>query len=331
MTEFGSLTTVDPREIWPNEATNFTPWLAENISALGKALGIDLELQEREAAVGDFSLDLLATDLGTGKPVIIENQLASTDHDHLGKLLTYAAGFDAGVVVWLAGQIRDEHRQALEWLNQRTDSDTGFFGVVVEVLRIDDSRPAFNFKLVVFPSEWQKEGRRATTRTVSSKAEAYRQFFQSLIDQLRESHSFTAARVGQPQNWYTFPSGITGLCYGLSFAEGKRVRVELYIDLGEGEKNKALFDRIQAEREDIEAKFGEPLEWERMEDRRASRVAIYREGSIELDSEQLEGIQTWGIEHLIKLKGVLGPRLRGHLEALQSAPAAQQGDEADRS
>ena len=155
---------VDLREAWPNEARDFTPWLADNIAQLGEALGMDLELQQTEAAVGGYSLDVLAIDLNQNRPVIIENQLDTTDHDHLGKLLTYAAGYDANVIIWLTNDFRDEHRAALDWLNQRTDEQTQLFGVVVELWRIGESPLAPHFKVVASPNNWRKG-------TVSSKKE----------------------------------------------------------------------------------------------------------------------------------------------------------------
>ena len=156
MPEFGALRIVDPREMWPSESADFTPWLAQNIAILAEAIGLELEVRERESPVGDFSLDLLAYDVDRDREVVIENQLTATNHDHLGKLLTYAAGRDAGVIVWIAPEFRDEHRQALDWLNSRTEEDTEFFGVVLEALQIDESRPAPNFRLVAAPNEWRK-------------------------------------------------------------------------------------------------------------------------------------------------------------------------------
>lgn len=312
MKNFGNLKKMNLRDIWKNEAKDFTPWLADNIEALGTSLGMELELQRREASVGDFSLDLLATDLGRNQNVIIENQLTQTDHDHLGKLLTYASGFDASVIIWIAESIRDEHRQCLDWLNQRTDSDTEFFGVVVEILQIDDSKPAFNFKPIIYPNEWQKSKRRKPNQT-SEKMEAYRSYFQKLIDDLREKYTFTNARKGQPQSWYSFSSGFQGVIYGMSFALGNRARVDLYIDQGETEKNKEIFDSIIKDREQIELEFGEKLEWERLDEKRASRIAIYRTGSIEEDEDELDKIRIWSIEKLLSMKKVFHSKLRKYI------------------
>jgi hypothetical protein len=307
---FGKIKKLNPRNIWPKEAENFTPWLAKNISALGEALGMELELKGTEAAVGDFSLDLLAEDLGSGHTVVIENQLTQTDHDHLGKLLTYASGFGASTVIWIAEAVRDEHRQALEWLNQRTDEDTQFFGVVIEVLKIDDSKPAYSFKPVVSPSEWQKSKKRQVRGSVTVKGEAYRKYFQVLIDELREKHKFTNAKVGQPQNWYAFSSGVSGIILGAVFAQGGKARTEVYIDVGDGEKNKALFDWLFNQREEIHSKLGKEVEWVRLDDKRASRIAVYRDGYIESSEEELVEIKEWHVENLINFKKIFSPLIK---------------------
>ena len=308
--EFGEIKLLDIREIWKDEAREFTPWLAENIARLGGALGLELELQSTEAPVGGFALDILAHDLNRDRLVVVESQLTATDHDHLGKLLTYASGYDAGVVVWVAPEFRDEHRQALDWLNQRTDNNTDFFGVIVEVHRIDDSRPAFQFRPVAAPNEWRKEVvRPGGGGQPSARGEAYRAFFQELLDELRERHHFTGARVAQPQNWYSFASGLSRISYGASFAQDDRVRAEVYIDPGEEAQNKEIFDRLFQASAEIETLFGEKLSWERLDGKRASRVAVYRPGNIEMSPQELAEIRGWLVDRLLKLKRVFGPKL----------------------
>jgi len=316
MPEFGEVKPVDIRDIWPNEATDFTPWLVENIYRLGQALGMEIEVQQREANVGDFSLDIMAKELGTGRIVVIENQLNGTDHDHLGKLLTYAGGFDAGVLVWIAKEIRDEHRKALEWLNENTNPDIDCFAVVIEVFQIDDSKPAFRFTPVVSPNEWQKSKRSGRTE-VSERAEAYREYFQALIDDLREKHKFTNAKAGQPQSWYQFRSGTRGLELCNSFAQGGQVRAELYIDLEDKDRNKQLFDSLLKQKSIIEGEYRAELTWERLDDKRASRIAIYRNGNIKEDSEALSEIRNWSIEHLLNLKKVLLPKAKSILNDME--------------
>lgn len=313
MDTFGQLRNLPLRSLWPNEASDFTPWLASNIEVLGNSLGLELELMEREASVGNFSLDLLAKDLGTSKTVIIENQLTQTDHDHLGKLLTYAAGFDASIVIWVSETIREEHRQAMEWLNQRTDTDTEFFGVVTEILQIDNSKPAYNFKPVVFPNAWQKSKKEKTANSVSPKGEKYRNYFQILIDELREKHKFTAAKAGQPQNWYSFSSGIWGILYAATFGQGGRAKTEIYIDDGDAERNKNIFDKLKEQSLVFDGKFSDDLAWERLDEKRASRIAVYRDGAIESSDSDLEEIRKWHIDNLLKFKEVFPSKIEAVL------------------
>jgi len=267
----GTLQHVDPRKLWNTEPGHFTPWLAQNLGLLGEALGIDLELEGTEKAVGDFSCDVQARDTGRDRPVIIENQLEPTDHRHLGQLLTYAAGLDAAVIVWISPEVREEHREALDWLNHHTDDRIEFFGVSLEAISIDGSKPAVQFRLVAFPNAWSKKAPGA----LSEKRLRYQRFFQGVIDELRETHKFTNARAAQPQSWYAFASGTSGITYNASFARGDRLRAELFIDVGDAITNKTIFDSLCIKRDEIEQETG-PLEWERLDQRRASRISLVR-------------------------------------------------------
>jgi len=307
MTKLSTLTQVPLRDIWRNEARDFTPWLAENLEALGDALGMELECELTEAPTGEFALDILASDLNRSRPVIIENQLETTDHDHLGKVLTYAAGFDARAVVWIAASLREEHRQTLDWLNQHTDGELEFYGVVIEVLKIGDSEPAYNFRVLVSPNEWRKDKVR---RRITPRGEAYLQFFQGLIDRLREKHGFTRARVAQTANWYDFPSGYSGINYQFAFAQGARATVAVRVQGRDADWNRRVFDELLARREPIEEAYGESLEWDPMEANQSCSIAHSRPGSIEDDQKTLADIEDWAVQHLLELKKAFDPHLK---------------------
>ena len=158
MINLGTLEEIkDLREVWSHEAHDFTPWLAKNISILGDEVGIDISIEETESSVGDFNVDIFATDADTGKKIIIENQLEETDHDHLGKLITYASGKSADLVIWLVRKARPEHRAAIEWLNNHTDEGVGFILCEIKVFRIGNSEPAPKFEIIEQPNNWVKE------------------------------------------------------------------------------------------------------------------------------------------------------------------------------
>jgi len=201
LSDLGKLEHVEPRALWESEPTDFTPWLGANLGLLGEALGLDLEFSQAEAAVGSFSADIEARDTGRDRKVIIENQLEPTDHRHLGQLLTYAAGLDAAVIVWISPEIREEHRQALDWLNRQTGEKIEFFGVALEVVRINDSKPAVVFRLAASPNAWGKTISATQSSQASSRERAYQEFFQLVMDKLREKHQFTNAKRAQPQSW----------------------------------------------------------------------------------------------------------------------------------
>lgn len=309
--QLGTVAPVAVRTLWPNEAHDFTPWLADQLPQLAEALGLDgLELVEREAAIGSFSLDLLARETGTGRRVVIENQFGSTDHDHLGKLLTYAAGTDAHLIIWLAETLRDEHREALEWLNRHTDAETQFFAVSVEAFRVDDSRPAIRFVAHVQPNEWQRQTRAlGGGASLTGRAQRYREFFQRLIDELRETHRFGRARAAQPQSWYAFSSGMSDVRYVASFAQQACIKADVYIGSNDREWNKAMFDALKTDSALIEAEFGGTLSWERLDHRSASRIVAVRAGSIDDSNDELAEHHRWFVATLLKLRQVFGRRL----------------------
>jgi hypothetical protein len=199
----GRLEPVDPREVWPSEAHDFTPWLLGNAQALSEAVGMDLTLEAAEHPIGGFSLDLIGVDTATGDRVIVENQLEASDHTHLGQILTYAGGTSPANVLWLATFFREEHRAALEWLNERTDENTRFFAVRIQVVRIGVSQPAPLFTLVVQPNDWGKKVR-ANAGTHGVKW-AENDFFRTLTD--KDDRVAQAARALYEHTRAVVPGG----------------------------------------------------------------------------------------------------------------------------
>lgn len=315
--ELGTIENVDIREVWPTEDGHFTPWLGENLDKLGAELGLELELVQTEAPVGVYSLDILATDVGSDGPVVIENQFGNTDHDHLGKLLTYAAGFDAYAIVWISEKFRDEHREALDLLNRRTDEETVFFGMEIELQRIDSSRPAPKFNIVVAPNDWRKQNlsRRQGSNT-TERRERYRSFFQGLIDELREA-GFTYRSSAQASNSSDFASNVSGVRYITHFQEFGTVRVAVYIDRSNAGWNKHLFDRLKEKSAALESELKEPLEWNYEDWRRSCAIQVTRPGSIDDDEGTLDEVHQWMAERLLKFKEVFGPRLAELVDGLE--------------
>ena len=303
--DFGTIVEVPLRELWPGEATHFTPWLAENLHLVSEKLGLELELESVESAAGDFSADIVAKDVATNRRVIIENQYNGTDHRHLGQILTYSSVLNASVVIWIAEKIRSEHKSAIDFLNLNLRQSLQIFALEANIIRIDDSKPAFGLKIVCMPTEASVSAT-STSLDATETQEKYRSYFQSLLDELRNVHKFTNAKAAQPQNWYTFTSDNSKVYkYSTSFAQGGRVRVEIYIDTGDKLRNEGIFDELFAQKEAIESAYGSALEWEKLETKRASRIAIYVDGDIDVDSEKLAEIKKWVVVNLLKMKQVL--------------------------
>lgn len=329
--ELGRLDTVPPRSVWLNEAHDFTPWLLANADRLADALGIDVELRAAEHPVGGFALDLFGRDVSNDTILIVENQLEPTDHSHLGQILTYAAGTGASTIVWVATSFREEHRQALDWLNEKTADDVHFFGVHLSVVRIGDSPPAPLLEVVAKPNEWQKRVRTATRAgSVSPRAEQYREFWSRYLERIA-GRGWGRRQTPQAANWMNFPSQISGTQLNPSFAASGRLRHELYIDTGDGTANLALFQALERHKTELEAAYGRPLSFEELPGKRACRIADYTEGTID-DQEAWGDYINWFIDTGERIRRAVAEVTEGRIPLGSPEPrdvGAGIGDSAD--
>lgn len=288
--EIGKLREVQLREVWAHEAQQFTPWLAANPGELGEALGLDLVFEKTEVSVGDFSLDLLGRDLRSGRVVIVENQLGQTDHSHLGQLLTYAAGRKPQIIVWVAKRFRDEHKAALEWLNNVTHADTMFFGVVVKAVRIGDSPPAPVMEVAIEPNTWSKALlESSSSNAFSEKRQTYQTFWEELLEVLAKEHPELQNKSAQPQSWLPTSTGITNVNLTLVFTS-KGLRVEYYFESPEAEVNKARFGAVYAMKDQFEKATGRVVDWELLETKKACRIS-----SSGIDDADVMNLDDWPI------------------------------------
>lgn len=299
------LTAVAVREIWKHEAHDFTTWLLENADVLGDALGMDLDLTEAERRVGGFALDLIGTDLTNNTVVIVENQLEQTDHSHLGQLLTYAGGTDPSTIVWCAPAFREEHRAALDWLNEHTDEDTRFFGVEIAAVRIDESRPAPLFRVVAKPNDWTKQVHtERAAATLSPKSLAYQKFWSNLLSRIRTEHpTWTRSTASSSQSWITLPYGTSTIWYGMAFTINGP-RVELYFGGPDAEANLVAFELFIEHKQMLDNVFGATIHYDPLPGKKACRIHIDRfEGDV-LDVDARDEYTNWFISTMAKFRPV---------------------------
>lgn len=306
MATIGRIERVPLREVWRHEAHDLTVWLEENVDVLNDVLGLSLVSAEREQNAGAFSVDLVAED-DEGRTVVIENQLERSNHDHLGKLITYTAMTDAQVAIWVVSEPRPEHVRAISWLNDSAPAD--FYLVKIEGIRIGDSPPAPLLTLIVQPSE---EGRRAAEvkKEIGETGSLRRRFWAELLERARERTRLHAAVSPGTRYWVSAGAGRSGLRLSYVIREDEW-QVELYIDRGQDfdDLNLRWFEELRAERDEIEREFGGALDWQRLEGRRACRVRFRVEGAGLNDEERWPEIQDGMVDAMIRLEGALRPKI----------------------
>jgi hypothetical protein len=296
------LTKVPLRELWRHEAHSFTHWMSENLDFLSETLGFQLTLVEREAAAGAFSADIRAED-PQGNYVIIENQLEKTDHDHLGKLITYMSNLEAKTAIWITSDPRPEHETAVHWLNETLPADTSFYLIKIEAYKIDGSDPAPLLTVVAGPSlESKQVGMQK--KELAERHVLRLEFWKQLIEQAKTKTPSFANRSPSKDNWISASAGKSGFNYAYVIRMDD-AQVELYIDRGEGETNKQLFDKLFARKEQIELVFEKSLDWQKLEEKRACRIRYVIEGSGLQDKDRWADLQGQMIEAMIKLQNAL--------------------------
>lgn len=269
-TPLGKLVPVDLREIWPDEARDFTPWLAqeENLQRLSETLDLELQLDRIEVSVGPYSADIVATDATSNAKVVIENQLEKTNHDHLGKILTYASGLEARILIWIARKFTEEHRQTFDYLNECTSGRLRLFAVEMEALRIGDSLPAPHFKVVSSPNEYVAAAHHADAKLSDTKS-LYLEFWTAFREFCREDGETFALQTPRPQHWYAISIGRSGFTLSLTVSTMySRLGCELYL---RGIRAKQAFRLLKQDQGRIEASLGR-LDWQELPDGQDSRI-----------------------------------------------------------
>jgi hypothetical protein len=293
---------------WISEPYNFTPWLAQadNLSLLSEAVGIELELVQQEAGVGAFSADILAKDTNSDSFVVIENQLEQTDHSHLGQLITYASGLDASAIIWISRKVREEHRQAMDWLNALTPATTGFFAIEVELWQIEESPLAPKFNVVARPNTFQKNTHQAQEASVGASGQVYLAYFGALFEYLAEHAPTIKTMAPQPQTWTNISLGRSN--YNLRVMAGIQKKNLIVDFVSYLDSEKTIADFVLAREDVIRALIPNAI-FNRKEGRKESTVEVHHKADIQ-DRGDWPNQFAWISQALLSFDAVFRPMVK---------------------
>jgi len=302
----GRIKKVPLREIWNREDKDFTRWLEKNIEYLNEILDFDITIESREGPVGPYKVDLYGED-NFGRKVIIENQLEKTDHTHLGQIITYLVNLEASSAIWITSKPIEEHIKTIEWLNETTPDDISFYLIKIEALKIE-SQPSVAplFTLIKSPSNETKQIG-AEKKEYAQRHVLRKEFWTQLLDKSRKKTKLYMNISPNIYSWVGAGAGKTGINYNYVI-NNRRAACEIYIDKGKAFEdpniNKIRFDKLLKNKEKIEKEFDRKLNWERLDNRRASRIAIYFEGIGIKDKEKWDNLQDTMIDTIVKMESV---------------------------
>lgn len=306
----GEIKKLDVRKIWKTEAFEFTPWLAcdENIIQLGKVIGFELEVDQVEATVGPYSADILAKDTGTGKYVVIENQLGKTNHDHLGKAITYGSVLDAGTVIWIATEFTEEHQRALDWLNEYTSNELSFYGVQLEIWQIDESCPAVRFNVISHPAEIKRGDATAKLPEALSETKKLQlEFWNAFRNKLLKEKVVASAQTPRPQYWFDVALGRSHIFLSnIANTYENHIGVRVYI--GNRIAEWAL-PQLEAQKQEIESEIGSKLQWNPNPDNRDKIISITRDVNLQ-NREDWDDSIIWMVDMVKRFRKAFMPRVK---------------------
>lgn len=275
--QLGKLKEIDIRKVWQHEQYDFSKWLSSenNLKELGDILNLSLTDVETEKFVGNYRCDILCKDEITGKVVLIENQLEPSNHDHLGKIITYSSGLDASVVVWIVQNAREEHASAIEWLNKHTDNEVSFFLIEIHAYTIGNSEPAPQFKIIEQPNDFNKSIKTLSQNSELNESQSKRlEFWTQFNEILEERGKPFNKRKPSTDHWYSIALGSSKCYINIDLVNSEhKIRISNWIP-----DNKDLFDKLFHSKESIEKEANIYFEWERMDNKKTSRISTYIDG-----------------------------------------------------
>jgi len=307
--KFETLKPVDLRKAWTNEATDFTPWLAsqEGLEMLGQAINMELELDGTEKGVGPYRADIVCLDTSTNMKVLIENQIEKTNHNHLGQVLTYAAGLNAVTIIWIAKSFTDEHRATLDWMNEISNEDINFFGMEIELWQIGNSGFAPKFNIVSKPNDWLKQ--RSTSylsKDISDTKMLQLEFWTKFNEFLKENGSFIKVTKARPQHWNNYSIGRSMFWLSTTVnTQSHRISVAVQ---GRGPFAPGFYSQLEDQKNEIEEEIGSPLIW-----KMASKQFVIRKRNADADPTKKESWPAyfiWLRENLEKFHKVFSKKIK---------------------
>jgi hypothetical protein len=301
-TKLGQIKKLDLRKVWKNEERDFSRWLSnkENLTLLSAEIGVDIKLIETEAKIGNgnFEVDILAEEEGGGRKIIIENQLETTNHDHLGKLITYASGYDANIIIWIFKDIREEHRQAIDWLNENSSEELAFFGIKLELWQIDNSAPAPKFQIINKPNEWAKILKQGKGSNELTETKLKQLDFWTKFKSFAQERTKISLQTPRPQHWFDISIGFSEAHIGLTVnTRDERLGCEIT-------SNKNLFEELKKQKNEIEKELGLQLDWRERDS--VCRIVVYRDNFDIENNTEMERYFDWLLNTALSFRKVFG-------------------------